>query len=689
MIQFLNPWLIAGAALAGIPILIHLFDKRKLPMQILPTLRFLHQINEQVKRRIRLRDALLLALRVLAIALLALLVARPVWTEGESAPRAVTGNRDTIFVLDSSFGMHYKSTGKTLFSIARERLADDVKALQPGEEAALMTCDQQWKIISDGFQPGDAVLRGVKDLQPGDAPGNWPECVRGAISLAGKSRNANVEIRLLTNLAAKGWDGEPLPQAPTGKHITLNVVDVAGKDLPNRAVTGLDVAHKFGNGGEEWAAVIQAANYGDAVNALPVQIKSDGGAVMAQGLLDWDGPGLREKTLTLKPGAEEFVSGVVAMEPDSLPQDDERPFQFYFGKPVGVLIVDGSPGTLAEESESYYALTALRPGRSQGAVDPKVITRTALEPGDLKGMAVVMMLNVGELSASTVQLLEGFVKGGGGLFWAMGDRVTPESYAKLGDLVPGRIRSLRDLRGAGKAPVSLKSFPSKQPIFRELSSANLSTASFHVYEQLEQMPPAAEMLLEFADGSPALVEEGLGKGKVLWFASSLDDSWNNLPFRPFYLPLLQQSVRYLAGTLKPAMHRSYPLGAKVDLQPFSAGRTLSVRTPDGRMVAVNAKRAADPAIFADTDRAGLYRVLVNNTPVPDASFVILRPAEASDLTRSSPDRIQEKIRAAGFGGGVENAGEAGRRKMDPILPLLGLLALTLWGEAWVARRGSK
>ena len=687
--NFLNPWLLAGAAMAALPILIHLFDKRKLPLQDLPTLRFLRQINEQVKRRIRLRDALLLALRVLAIALLATLVARPVWTEGGAAPRAASGIRDTVFVLDSSFGMNYRINGKPLFDHARERLRGDAKSLQPGEEAALITCDQQWKLISDGFQPGDAVLRGVKELKAGDAPANLPECGRGAITLAGKSRNPNVELRLLTNLAAEGWEDEPLPPAPQDKHITLSIIDVAGKELPNRAVTGLDVAHKYGNGGEEWSALIQAVNYGEAVNNLPVQVVADGGAILSQGLLEWDGPGLREKTLSLKPGANEFVSGMVKMEPDPLPQDDERPFQFYFGKPVGVLIVDGSPGTLAEESESFYAVTALRPGRTRGTVEPKVLTRTTLTSADLKGMAVVMMLNVGELNEASLRLLDAFVRGGGGLFWAMGDRVTPENYAKLGELVPGKLRSLRDLRGAGRTPVSLKSFPSKHPIFRELSAANLATASFQAYDQLEQIPSTAEVLMEFADGSPALVEAPLGAGRILWFASSLDDSWNNLPFRPFYLPLLQQSVRYLAGTLKPALHRSYPLGSKVDLQPVIGGRKVSIRTPDGRTITLDAKRGANSAVFADTQVAGLYRVLVNNAPLHEASFVIERPVEASDLTRASPQRLQDKIRTAGYGGGVESAGAAENRKVDPVLLVLGLLAVTLWGEAWAAKRGLK
>lgn len=69
--------LAVGSLLMGIPILLHLMMKKRPRHQVFPALRFLHQRQQQNKRQMQLRNWLLLALRLLAVGLLALLFARP------------------------------------------------------------------------------------------------------------------------------------------------------------------------------------------------------------------------------------------------------------------------------------------------------------------------------------------------------------------------------------------------------------------------------------------------------------------------------------------------------------------------------------------------------------------------------------------------------------------------------------
>lgn len=66
-----------GGLLMGIPILLHLLMKQRPRHQIFPALRFLNRRQVANKRQLRLRNWLLLALRLAAIGLLAMLFARP------------------------------------------------------------------------------------------------------------------------------------------------------------------------------------------------------------------------------------------------------------------------------------------------------------------------------------------------------------------------------------------------------------------------------------------------------------------------------------------------------------------------------------------------------------------------------------------------------------------------------------
>jgi hypothetical protein len=77
-LSFLNPLYLFGLAAAAIPILIHLFT-RKRPREVpFSSLEFLTEVNRSEIRRIRVKQLLLLLLRTLAVIALALAMSRPV-----------------------------------------------------------------------------------------------------------------------------------------------------------------------------------------------------------------------------------------------------------------------------------------------------------------------------------------------------------------------------------------------------------------------------------------------------------------------------------------------------------------------------------------------------------------------------------------------------------------------------------
>src|SRR6185503_14592167 len=76
-VNFLNPFFLFGLGAAAIPVLIHLFTRRR-PREVkFPSLDFLTEVNQSEIRRLRLKQWLLLLLRTLAVALLAMAMARP------------------------------------------------------------------------------------------------------------------------------------------------------------------------------------------------------------------------------------------------------------------------------------------------------------------------------------------------------------------------------------------------------------------------------------------------------------------------------------------------------------------------------------------------------------------------------------------------------------------------------------
>ena len=98
MLSFLSPLFLAGAAAIAIPIAIHLFYRNTEPVIRFSAMRFLRQAPVEQSHRRRLRELLLLALRVAALLLLALAFARPYLTESAAALSAPA----TMVMIDTS-----------------------------------------------------------------------------------------------------------------------------------------------------------------------------------------------------------------------------------------------------------------------------------------------------------------------------------------------------------------------------------------------------------------------------------------------------------------------------------------------------------------------------------------------------------------------------------------------------------
>jgi hypothetical protein len=91
---FLHPWLLAGLLAAGVPLLLHLVQRREPADHRLPGVRYLLDATREHQRRLRIRHWLLLLLRTLLIVALVLAAAGPTVRRS-----GVTGHAPSALVL--------------------------------------------------------------------------------------------------------------------------------------------------------------------------------------------------------------------------------------------------------------------------------------------------------------------------------------------------------------------------------------------------------------------------------------------------------------------------------------------------------------------------------------------------------------------------------------------------------------
>ena len=135
--SLLHAGLAAGAALAAIPVILHLILRQKPRQELFPALRLLRLRHRVNLRKLQIRHWLLLAMRMLLIALMALALARPSihgasFILDQQAPVAAA------LVFDTSLSMEYRVQDRTRLKEAQSIAMDLLKEFPDGSEALVL-----------------------------------------------------------------------------------------------------------------------------------------------------------------------------------------------------------------------------------------------------------------------------------------------------------------------------------------------------------------------------------------------------------------------------------------------------------------------------------------------------------------------------------------------------------------------
>src|SRR5476651_1973323 len=223
MLSFLSPLFLAGAAAAAVPLVLHLLKREPEARVKFAAVKLIKQAPVEYTDKRRLRELLLLALRVAALVLLALAFARPFLATGA----AVGSTGVTVVALDISFSL----SGR--FERAKQLAKEAIAKAPAGDLVGVVTFADEAEIVA---KPGfDRTL--ANDAVEQAVAGFGATRYRAALSAASQhlaGRRGTVVV--VTDLQEIGWDAGDRVSVPEGT--TIQVVDV-GAMPANLAVTAV------------------------------------------------------------------------------------------------------------------------------------------------------------------------------------------------------------------------------------------------------------------------------------------------------------------------------------------------------------------------------------------------------------------------------------------------------------------
>jgi len=717
VLQFAHPAYLWGILAIALPILVHLFNQRRPRPLSFGAIEFVLRSQRQKARRLRLRQILLLALRCLLIAAVALALARPSLKPRDVQAAAASGPQATAIVLDASLSMRYRIGSKTLFEKARAEALAALDRLGPDEPATAGLCAGPAGFIggSLGAPSFDrlAARRVLQSAQPTYLSSDLTACLASAAKALGESPVPGKRIIALTDLAAHSIRLDapaplvpPPPNAPPGTQgIRPNVVlvDAArASDLPNSAIVATVVRPSATLGPRGYEVIATIANSGaQPVSGLQVSLKV-GPNTVAKGFADVPARGTAKKTLgaVLPAGV---VTGRVDLsreEAQGLDEDDGQDFVVHVPRDVKALIVDGAPSSLRSRDEAFFVEAALAPARTGGRIQAHTLDADAAANAPLDGYDVFLLLNVAAPpKAFAEKLRQAVAHRGAGIFIALGDHVDPDAYNDaLGDLLPRPLHLIKTAaepmtQGAEEHAARFGVIEWTHPLFRVFGPAEregLESARTFRYALLKP-EGQAHTLASYDDGAPALIEKRLGAGRVLLYTSSVSRSWTDWPIRVSFLPVLQQAVSWLADALEQRQPAPAAVGGERTVVAPAGVRVAKVLGPSGEVSFRRETSHPDDAIVALL-APGQYRALVAPPGVqpreePTLTFVAELDAKESDLRRVDEGELKAQLGGAGSAQVAASAAAAQGPQGTPLWSGLLLLgALALLGEGVLTRR---
>src|SRR5947207_15894780 len=119
--SFLNPYLLFGSLALAIPVLIHLVRREKSEIIPFSSLMFLLKVPKRSIRQQKLKNLLLMLLRLALLALLVIVFTRPYMKSSATPVINTTQNRGVVLLLDNSYSMRYGTNFDRLKNEASKR----------------------------------------------------------------------------------------------------------------------------------------------------------------------------------------------------------------------------------------------------------------------------------------------------------------------------------------------------------------------------------------------------------------------------------------------------------------------------------------------------------------------------------------------------------------------------------------
>ncbi|MFN8117278.1 MAG: BatA domain-containing protein [Bacteroidia bacterium] len=638
--NFLFPTFLIGLAAIAIPIIIHLFNFRKYKKVYFTNVQFLKELKQESDSKSKLKEWLILAMRILAIACLVFAFAQP-FIPGKT--KAVQGEKAISIYIDNSFSMESTNKKGTLLENAKEYATEIVNTFNASDKFQLLTNDFEGK--HQRFVSKEEFIEQLNDVRISSATKSLNDVVKRQQDFLQNSSSKNKRIFLLSDFQK---NTSVFNKSDIDTSIVVSCIPVASSEVSNVYIDSVwfeTPVQQFGTQQIIHAVIFNKSTKDIENGTLKLFINN---AQVSLSSFNVSAGGKKDVSISFTVKAKGINKGILKIEDYPITYDDNFYFSFNAQTTINVLVINGKETKTSGNFKSLMQNDSLfvYKENSEASIDYSVFAKTN-----------IIVLN--ELSALTSGLtseLQKFVSNGGSVVIFPNKKADLESYntafqnlqlpqiTKL-DTVNTRTQSINFEQGLYEG------------VFDKIDQRMDLPKVFEHFEFTKTTNSNSQSLVLLQNGQFLISLNPLGSGKIYLFSIPSDESCSNLLKHALFVPTL---IKMSILSLKPspvyyntAVNEAIVLNTnanfsdkplhiiKDDASTGSETKKLDI-IPEHRLVN-NAT-----TIFTQNQilEAGHYEVFENNVSIKDLAFNFDR--KESDMNFMTADDLQRQFDEKGL-----------------------------------------
>ncbi len=591
--SFLAPAFLFAALAIALPFWLHRLQTQSSDRKPFSSAMLLETTEQQIHVRKKLRYLSLLALRVLLLVLVALVFAKPLWTDTDALPGPGPDGTHLV-VVDTSASMARDGVFDAALDAARS-------AIDAAPGAALLQVISAANGIAIESQPSREHADHEAALQ--------------------RLRPTGVALDLGRMMAALDRHAESLPP-PVTVHLVSDFqasgLPVRFADLVSARIATLVPRRVHGQQRENWSVTairetatgidVVVAGEGDGDISASLVVSLNGNEIDSRELAGSGTTTQSFNDLHYEDGDNRVAARIAA--DDGLSLDNLRFHVVDNLPPAPIPLITFDQGGLP-----VTYLSAALQSDPEGRYDIELAVIGDFDARTLGRYQWLIIDDIGVVAPQLETTLLDFVENGGNILAFAGERSANVTRIPItGNRVEGASAGVTADRF-----VSIGQIDSGHP-------ALAATDGWYSVNLTQTVPLAVtsqdQVLMRLENDEPFMIERRIGAGRVLLVAGGLENRWNDLPIRPVFVSFIIEAARYLSGVDRIA--KSYTAGDSL-LLGVVGGTAGQVIDPDGETVLSLADTVRAQQVTLD--KMGFYEVYTSQGDYVVA--VNLDPRESS------------------------------------------------------------